>query len=231
MPGGGRIGCSRDLRRWFRHVPRPRPCERILRELRAQTSHSPRADGRSMPSGIERGRRQCWRDWRDGRLVDGARGDRKMVGRLPEREQWSLSAQFMGTGPTTDRDAKAEDKVRRFLVDWGPEVAPEARRRETSRFRGTMLGSACRKTQSRLVDHGDFRSRIRHGAQSARHCLGRQLFPKRYARRKRERTRSSRKASRLAAIAAPSTRRRPSAKVSGFLPWSRTSPTNCRFRS
>lgn len=49
-----------------------------------------------------------------------------MVGRLPEREQWSLSAQFMGTGPTTGRDAKAEDKVRRFLVEWGPEVAPEA---------------------------------------------------------------------------------------------------------
>ena len=28
--------------------------------------------------------------------------------------------------PPPERDAKAEDKVRRFLVDWGPEVAPEA---------------------------------------------------------------------------------------------------------
>src|SRR5205823_5107591 len=56
-------------------------------------------NGRSMPSGIERGRRQCWRDGRDGRLVEGARGDGKMVGRFPEREQWRFPAQFMGTGP------------------------------------------------------------------------------------------------------------------------------------
>ncbi len=123
--------------------------------------------------------------------------------------------------PPPERDAKAEDKVRRFLVDWGPEVAPEAGDAKPPDFAAQC--SALLAARPRVVSSimGIFAPEFATALKArgiAWFACATTLSEARYARRKRERTRSSHKASRLAAIAVPSTRRRPSAKVSGFLP-------------
>ena len=113
----------------FWRFPVVRPCPRgnSLRGLRPQNSHSACAYGGVVPGNLERGRRQRRRDGRDGRLVDGASKSMAAWSDSFRREsQGSFQLNLWVPDPPPARDAEAEQKVRRFLAQWGPEVAPEA---------------------------------------------------------------------------------------------------------
>jgi len=110
---------------WRFPVVRSRPGEKILRGLRPRSAHSACADGGVVPGGLERSRRQRRRDGRDGRLVDLA-GIAAWSDSFRRESNGSFQLNLWVPDPPPARHAEAEEKVRRFLAQWGPKVAPEA---------------------------------------------------------------------------------------------------------
>jgi nitronate monooxygenase len=136
--------------------------------------------------------------------------------------------------PPPPRNAEAEGKVRRFLSNWGPEVKPEAGEARPPDFGAqcaAVLAAAPRVLSSIMgIFDPPFVTALKARG-IAWFATATTVSERRSARRTPGRTRSSRKASRLAGIAEPSTRRRPSANLLGFLPWFRALPTGYRFQS
>jgi len=112
--------------------------------------------------------------------------------------------------PPPARDAEAEQKVGRFLAQWGPEVAPAAGDARPPDFLAqcAALLTARPRAVSSIMElfSPEFVTALK--VRGIAWFAMRQPSPRRSALRKRGRMRSSRKGSRLAAIAALSIRPR-----------------------
>jgi nitronate monooxygenase len=129
--------------------------------------------------------------------------------------------------PPPARDAEAEQKVRRFLAQWGPEVAPEAGDARPPDFGGQCAALLAAKPRVVSSIMGLFSSEFVAAlkARGIAWFATATTVSEAIRAEKAGRTQSSRKGSRLAAIAAPSMLPRPSDRAWDCLPWSPASPT------
>ena len=135
--------------------------------------------------------------------------------------QGSFQLNLWVPDPPPARDAEAERKVRRFLAQWGPEVAPEAGDARLPDFEAQCAALLAARPRAVSSIMGLFAPEF----VTALKARGIAWFATATTASEAIRaqaagwTRSSRKGSRLAAIAATSTKPRPNGKAWDCLPW------------